>query len=462
MDPFAGAARQSAGQLPLFSHLLCCSCIEIGQGGRQMIIHTVQPGETLRSIAQRYGVLAQQLLRDNGIPAGEPLVPGQTLVVLHPDLLHTVQPGDTLHAIARAYDVTVNELYRNNPGLVLQNQIFPGETLVIRYDQRRMGALYTGGYAYPTVDLELLRQTLPYMSYLMPFTYELTEEGGLRPPEDAPLVELALQMGVSPLLHLSNLREPYGFDSDVAHLVLADPSLQERLVEEVLSAIEQRGYLGVDLDFENIYGVDRLRYPQLIRRLHDRLSPYGYEVLVALAAKTSDSAAGPLVEGHDYQAVGEAADMVLLMTYEWGYREGPPMAVAPIGSVREVLDYAVTRIPPGKLLLGIPNYGYDWPLPFAAGETQARSLSNPQAVELARQAGVAIQYDSAAQAPWFRYWSGDTEHEVWFEDAKSIRAKLELVGEYGLRGVGYWNLMRPFPQNWRVLNALYEIEQRHF
>ena len=49
------------------------------------------------------------------------------------------------------------------------------------------------------------------------------------------------------------------------------------------------------------------------------------------------------------------------------------------------------------------------------------------------------------------------EHEVWFEDARSIRAKLDLAQEYGLYGVGYWNLMRPFPQNWLVLNALYNI-----
>ena len=427
-----------------------------------MIIHTVHRGETLRSIAQRYDISIQQLLRDNGISTVETLVPGQTLVILYPDLVHTVQQGETLYTIARAYDISVNELYRNNPGLALQAQIYPGETLVIRYDQHRIGALYTGGYAYPTIDLQLLQQTLPYMSYLMPFTYEITEEGNLRAPEDEQLVEMALQAGVAPLMHLSNLQEPYGFDSDVAHLVLNHPQIQERLVEEILRTIEEKGYLGVDLDFENVYGVDRLRYPQFIQQLHDRLSPYGYEVLVALAAKTSDSATGILVEGHDYQAVGEAADMVLLMTYEWGYREGPPMAIAPIGKVREVLDYAVTRIPPGKLLLGIPNYGYDWPLPFVAGATQARSLSNLQAVDLARETGSEIQYDSASQAPWFRYRRGETEHEVWFEDAKSIRAKLELAGEYGLRGVGYWNLMRPFPQNWRVLNALYEIEQTLF
>ena len=135
------------------------------------------------------------------------------------------------------------------------------------------------------------------------------------------------------------------------------------------------------------------------------------------------------------------------------------MAVAPIGNVRDVLDYAVTRVPPEKLLLGVPNYGYDWPLPYVSGVTDAKSLSNVQAVALARETGAEIQYSGASQAPWFRYTRAGVVHEVWFEDAKSIRAKLELVAEYGLHGAGYWNLMRPFPENWAVLNALYEIDE---
>ena len=52
------------------------------------------------------------------------------------------------------------------------------------------------------------------------------------------------------------------------------------------------------------------------------------------------------------------------MTYEWGYLFGPPMATAPVNMVRQVLDYGVTTIDPNKILMGIPNYAYDWSLPF--------------------------------------------------------------------------------------------------
>lgn len=146
-------------------------------------------------------------------------------------------------------------------------------------------------------------------------------------------------------------------------------------------------------------------------------------------------------------------------SYEWGYAYGPPMAVAPLGQVRAVLDYALTAVAPEKIFMGIPLYGYDWPLPFVSGETRAESLSPVQAVERALRHDIAIQYDAAAQAPYYHYTDhGGREHAVWFEDARSIEAKLRLADEYHLQGVGYWNLTRPFPQNWAVLASLFDIE----
>jgi len=136
------------------------------------------------------------------------------------------------------------------------------------------------------------------------------------------------------------------------------------------------------------------------------------------------------------------------------------MAVAPIPNVRQVVEYALTEIPADKIWLGVPNYGYDWPLPFVRGSTKATSISSQRAVALARQYGAAIEYDERAQSPWFRYTDENgVVHEVWFEDARSIRSKLALIPEYGLVGAGYWNLMRPFPQNWRVLSSLYTLRE---
>lgn len=136
------------------------------------------------------------------------------------------------------------------------------------------------------------------------------------------------------------------------------------------------------------------------------------------------------------------------------------MPTAPIDKVRQVIDYAVTQIEPNKIFMGVPNYAYDWTLPYVKGESRARSLGNVAAVEQAQSFNAQIQFDETAQAPFYTYYDNDgKEHEVWFEDARSIDAKLRLVNEYGLKGAGYWNIMRYFPQNWVVLNGLYNVKQ---
>ena len=134
------------------------------------------------------------------------------------------------------------------------------------------------------------------------------------------------------------------------------------------------------------------------------------------------------------------------------------MSVAPIGPVRRVLEYALTHIPANKIFLGIPSYGYDWTLPFVRGESRADSISNPEAIELARRYGREILFDNETMTPHFNYTDGNgKEHEVWFEDARSMKAKYDLVREFSLKGMGYWNLMRPFKQNWSLLNAMFNI-----
>lgn len=136
------------------------------------------------------------------------------------------------------------------------------------------------------------------------------------------------------------------------------------------------------------------------------------------------------------------------------------MAVAPINKVQQVLDYAVTEIPPEKIYMGIPNYAYDWPLPYERGTTRARTIGNVEAVEIADQNGVQIRFDETAMSPFFHYTLNGTEHEVWFEDVRSIDVKVRTAKEYGFTGVGYWNLMRPFRANWLLLDSLFQLNNR--
>ena len=111
-----------------------------------------------------------------------------------------------------------------------------------------------------------------------------------------------------------------------------------------------------------------------------------------------------------------------------------------------------------KIFLGIPNYGYDWKLPFEKGKSKARSISNVEAYELALKYNRKILFDNLSQTPYFNYTDENgAEHEVWFEDARSVSAKYNLIKEFNLFGAGFWNLMRPFQTNWSILNSMFDI-----
>ena len=423
-----------------------------------VIIHVVRRGETVYSIARQYGVVPRRLMTDNGVPDTGALAVGQTLAIRFPQQVYAVRKGDTLSSIARTFGVSVRQLYRRNFQLRGRAHLTPGQILVISYQGEKLGTITTNSYAYPYIDQSLLDAELPYMSCLTPFTYGITAAGALLPLEDGRLLTTAAELGSLPLMHLSSMTEEGYFSNQRSSLLLRDQQIQWAFLSSVLETLRRKGYRGVDADFEFLFPEEREAYVSFIAALRRELAPMGYPVLVALAPKTYAGQPGILYEGHDYAGLGAAADFVLLMTYEWGYAAGEPMAVAPLPQVRQVLDYAVTEIPAGKILLGIPNYGYDWPLPFRQGETRGRSLSNQEAVALAVRYGAEIQYDEAAQAPFFFYTAGDGgPHVVWFEDGRSAEAKLRLVAEYGFHGAGYWNLMRPFAQGWTVLDGLYEV-----
>ena len=191
----------------------------------------------------------------------------------------------------------------------------------------------------------------------------------------------------------------------------------------------------MDVDFEYVRAQNREGYAEFVGELRAAMNEKGYRVSVALAPKTSSDQKGLLYEGIDYALLGEQADRLFLMTYEWGYSYGPPMAVAPLTKVRQVVEYALTQIPAEKLLMGIPNYGYNWTLPYEKGVTKAETIGNVGAVRLAVAYGAPIQYDQEAQSPYFIYRNQGREQEVWFEEweQKTISAiqKAAFTGEVG-------------------------------
>lgn len=417
--------------------------------------YVIQAGDTLGSIASRYGVTVQELAEVNNIEDPSLIFIGQMLKM--PYLFYTVRPGDTLWVIANRYEVTVDQIVQANQ-MDNPNMILVGETLRIPVVERPTTEIN----AYITqMDEEGQFETLMlgrHFTYISPFMYSIREDGSLTEMQESGVLEAARANGVAPLLTLTNFRNS-NFDSDLAASVLRNQTVQDTLITNLINKMKEKGYAGINIDFEYVYPEDRENYNNFLRRLVARAHPEGLLVSTALAPKERADQPGLLYEAHDYEAQGQIVDFIVVMTYEWGWAGGRPWAIAPINKVRDVLDYAVTAIPPNKIMMGIPLYGRDWRIPWVEGTT-ARTVSPKQAVSLAARYGAAIQYHDTYQSPFFRYVDEEgQEHEVWFEDARSMQAKYDVMKEYGLRGGSYWVLGNPFPQNWPVLEDNFNIRK---
>ena len=423
-----------------------------------MQIHIVQSGETLFSIASRYGVDASLLAFNNDVADPLRLPVGQPIAIVEPTVTHVVQRGETLFSIARKYAVSVNDIYRANLFLNGLPAVNIGQPLYIKITREPLGEFATGGYAYSFINDLLLRRALPFMSALMPFTYGFRADGTLIAPDDMAMLGLASDYATEAVMHLSTLTENDVFSVELAETLFDSPDIQKRLIDSVISNMLAKGYTSLDVDFEFLGAENALRYAEFIALCREALHPYGFGVMTALAPKTSDEQVGALYEGHDYALLGEAADAVLLMTYEWGYTYGPPMAVSPIKPVRDVVDYALTRIQSDKILLGISNYGYDFTLPYVQGISRAPSVSTRQAFSIASEKGAEIFFDENALAPYFDYSENGVAHRVWFEDVRSISARLGLMAEKSLRGALWWNLNRENNQSLIAINDLIDVK----
>lgn len=375
--------------------------------------------------------------------------------------IYVVQPGDSIDRIAGLYGTTIAELSYANQ-IPYPYRLAVGQALLIPVGQgdvdRRV--VTANGYAYPFISPWVLEQTLPYLTNLLVFSYGFTTEGQLIPPNvaDQWMIEEAQGFAVSTILVLTPLGADGRFNNNLIHEVVTSETAREALISNLLLTVEEKGFGGVDVDFEYILAEDRDLFTSFVAELRQRMNESGYMVSVALAPKTSADQPGLLYEGKDYGGLGAAADEVLLMAYEWGYTYGPAMAVAPLNKVRQVIEYALTEIPSEKINLGIPNYGYDWLLPYVKGESRAVTIGHVEAVQIAIENDVPIQFDETAQSPYFTYIRDGKEHEVWFEDVRSLQAKFNLLKEYDLKGIGVWQIMRLFRAMWLLYADMFYVQ----
>ena len=415
-------------------------------------------------IAQAYGTTVQNIVKANQIPEPDRLVVGQALVIPIWGQFYIVQAGDSLWSIGQRFGINYLTLAQMN-GINPNAPLMIGQYLFIppmaKTNAEILAYIEPRGDKVSDALVEEARKTSPYLTYLALFSYEARRDGSLQAPPIEPLPTIAEENNAAIAMVVSNL-ENYQFSSELARDIFQSVAVQDLLFDNIIAEAKRIGNVSdIHFDFERVPKDQKEAYNNFLRRAVKRMHAQGYTVSTALAPKTSSEQAGEWVAAHDYEAHGKIVDFVMLMTYEWGYSAGPPMAVSPLPEVEKVVQYALSVMPANKIVLGQNLYGYNWTLPFVQGGPYAEALSPQRAIELAKRYHAAIQFDYTAQAPYFNYTDEQgRSHVVWFEDARSIQAKFNLVKRLNLRGVGYWKLGLPFPQNWALIGSNFNVVKK--
>lgn len=371
---------------------------------------------------------------------------------------YTVRPGDTFYTIADAFDISPERLLSANPEISDPNSVFVGQ--VIRIPEIYMRQIIeVNGFAFSNIDLGVLNATLPYLTYLSLYSYQVLPDGSLVGIDDTHLIPIARKAMVAPLMVVTNIVASAGFSSSLAHTILTDFQVQHTFLENVVRILAQKDYYGLNIDFEYVLPDDRLAYGWFLKTVTERLGPLGYITCVTVAPKIGPGQLGIQYEAYEYSAIGFFVDRVIIPTYEWGYAFGPPLAVSPINQVRQTIQYAISVMPSQIILMGMPNYGHDWTLPLQA-YSAARILSFNEAEALAKSAEAYVKFDPEMQVSYFNYVdSMGLEHVVWFDNEMGIRSRLKLVEDYNLAGVSFWTINNFSPASYQTLNTMYDVRK---
>ena len=276
--------------------------------------------------------------------------------------------------------------------------------------------------------------------------YSVTPSGDVVGGDCSALMEAAKSAGAKTLALVSNIYRGK-FDRNAVHTVLANAGVRGKTIENIARILKDSGFYGVNIDFENVDPADRQLYTDFVGALAQRIKPEGFMVTVSVPAKKKEDPSNSWSAAFDYWSLGQIADRVMIMTYDEHWSTALAGPVASVEWVEMMLKFATSAIPSHKILMGLPAYGYDWPV----GSRLSKSVRSYEAVELVKTGQVQAGWDDVARVPFYTYVSGRQRRIAYYEDAKSAAFKIDLVSKYKLGGIAVWRLGYEDPALWSVV-----------
>ncbi len=424
-----------------------------------MEIYVVKEGDTVASIAERFGISAERLVYDNGLPSPDRIIVGQSLIIAFPKQSHVVQEGDTLQGIADLYQISLMQILRNNSFLAGREYIYSGETLIISYNTVR--SITANGYVFTFINREILLKVLPNLTYLSVFNYTATDKGNIiQQRDDTEIISTSLEYGVMPLLMVTTLSPTGEPNIEKAFNILLSEEYQNHLIEQLIMIMKSKGYRGINMVLNYLNRNSQPLYLSFVKKVSERLQQEGLLFFVTINYNLEVQNGDVILEPIDYATLSSYVHDIIFLRFLWGNNYNPPAPVSNINHVRQLIEHVVQSVPPQKVMVGNQIFGYDWQLPFIPGRTVATSMTINSVLELAYETGAVIQFDENSKTPFFYYNQAivaPVERIVWFVDVRSINSINEMVRELSLTGSGIWNIMFYYPQLWTSINSQFDI-----
>jgi spore germination protein YaaH len=310
------------------------------------------------------------------------------------------------------------------------------------------------GYVAPEDDRGIAAIGQSTLTEVSPVWYQPTESGQLvfaSPEAQQSQSELAAQTSARRVAVVPAISNYVGgrWDGDLIHRLITDPRLRSAHVAAIVDLGRSGQWAGVDLDYESLRAADRDAYSAFVRDVATALHRAQKKLTLAVHAKTAEPGDWSGAQAQDWQALGTSADEVRVMAYDYSTNSSPPGPIAPVAWVESVLNLAVAEVPRDKIVLGLGTYGYDW-----VDSKQGQDLQWADAEALAQKNGVDVKWDAASKSPWFEYTDDqDRSHTVWYENARSLKARLDLADRYHVAGVALWRLGGEDPAIWGLLRG---------
>ncbi|QHQ60157.1 LysM peptidoglycan-binding domain-containing protein [Anaerocolumna sedimenticola] len=423
-----------------------------------MKIYVVQPGDTVYSIANKFNLPVEKIVHDNNISPDYGIVNGQIIILAYPTQTYMVQPGDTWKSIAEATGLSIVQLLQNNPFLSERDYLNIGEELVISYDKREE-LLEVNAYCFSFIDDNILKKALPYLTYITIANYRVSAYAEIEAPDDTDIIQVAKEYGVAPIMMITTATELGRGSFGITHKIFNNEELQNELINNIIYYLRGKGLSGINFGFSNVIPEDLQSYVNFIIRTAEILQSEGYQVHVTLIPNTFGYHADENNDNPYYSQIGQVVDRAILQSYTWASADIDSYEQTTIPFLKGYVEYAITQIPAEKILLGYTRIAYDWELPYVENESPVNALANYQALSLAHQIGIDLGFDEYYVTPYFRYYNDGIEHFVWFKDARTLHAILDIVIAYNLSGISIWNTMDFTPQLWVTLNSQFNISK---